>query len=498
MAFPIGAIVQLEREWTIQGFIGRGGLGAVFSTISNDGELYALKLIPKVPGANRELLFGDDLRGSVNVMPTVDSGEWRDYLVLVMPRARMSLRQLLDQVGKVEPSDALDVLIDVSEALVSLESRVVHRDIKPDNILLIGSRWNLADFGISKYAEATTADDTRKFARTAKYAAPEQWRFETATSATDVYALGVVAYEILAGHPPFDSDDESELRRQHLEGRPPKLPNTQVPLHSVIAECLIKAPGGRPSPQRLLAQLRSAHELPSPGSTVNLLQQANLVAVERKAERERAKSIQQSEYHRRDQLYRAARDSFGEMMTLVSASIRNAVPQVIEEYLGRDHTWRLNEATLVIQSPFMTEEPDSADRFSMPPFDIIAHGAVGIRIPRDRLDYEGRSHSLWYCDAKTKGEYRWFETAFMRSPLTAQQTTVRPYGMDPSPEAYRALAPIMDVIQCACPFTEIDGEKAHAFADQWLRWFGLAATGRLQSPSTMPEREPHDSWRRGD
>ena len=415
-----------------------------------------------------------------------------------MPCARMSLRQLLDQIGKLDPFDALEVLIDVSEALVSLEGRVVHRDIKPDNILLIGSRWNLADFGISKYAEATTADDTRKFARTAKYAAPEQWRFETATSATDVYALGVVAYEILAGHPPFDSDDESELRRQHLEDRPPKIPNIQVPLHSVISECLVKAPGGRSSSQRLLNQLRSVYELPSPDNSVNLLQQANLVAVERKAERERENSIQQSEYHRRDQLDQAGRDSFGDIMTLLNTSIRNSAPQVIEEDMGRDHSWRLNEATLIVQLPHMTGVPDSSDRVSKPPFDIIAHGAIGIRIPRDCLDYEGRAHSLWYCDAKTKGEYRWFETAFMRSPLTAQQTTVRPYDMDPSPDAYRALAPIVDVVQCAWPFTEIDGESAGAFADQWLLWFGLAATGRLQSPSTMPEREPRDSWRRGD
>ena len=413
-----------------------------------------------------------------------------------MPRARMSLRQLLDQTGKLDPFDALEVLIDISEALASLQGRVVHRDIKPDNILLLGSRWNLADFGISKYAEATTAADTRKFARTANYAAPEQWRFETATSATDVYALGVVAYEILAGQPPFESDDESEVRRQHLEDRPPKIRDIQVPLHSVISECLIKAPGARLSPQRLLTQLRSAYESPSADNTVNLLQQANLVAVERKAEREREKSVQQSEYHRRDELYQAAQDSFGDVMTLLNTSIRNAAPQVLEKDVGREHRWRLNEAMLIVQLPHMAGVPDSSDRFSRPPFDIIAHGAIGIRIPRDRLDYEGRAHSLWYCDAKVKGEYRWYETAFMRSPFVAQQTTVRPYDIDPSPEAYRALAPIMDVVQCAWPFTEIDGESARAFADQWLRWFGLAATGNLQSPSTMPERDPRGSWRR--
>jgi serine/threonine protein kinase len=67
----------------------------------------------------------------------------------------------------------------------------------------LDGRWCLADFGISRYAEATTAPDTRKLAWTPAYAAPEQWRAEPASAATDVYALGVIAYELLAGIRPF-------------------------------------------------------------------------------------------------------------------------------------------------------------------------------------------------------------------------------------------------------------------------------------------------------
>ena len=127
-----------------------------------------------------------------------------------MPEADKSLRIVLDQTGAFDPLDAIEVLLDIAKALVSLEGTVVHRDIKPDNILHFDGRWNLADFGISKYAGATTALDTQKFARTPAYAAPEQWRDETATGATDVYALGIIAYELLSGRVPFWSNDISE------------------------------------------------------------------------------------------------------------------------------------------------------------------------------------------------------------------------------------------------------------------------------------------------
>ena len=86
-----------------------------------------------------------------------------------------------------------------------MRGRVVHRDIKPANILLLDIRWCLADFGISRYAEATTISDTRKFNLTPAYAAPEQWRHATVTNATDGYAFGVVAYELFASKRPCQS-----------------------------------------------------------------------------------------------------------------------------------------------------------------------------------------------------------------------------------------------------------------------------------------------------
>ena len=72
-----------------------------------------------------------------------------------------------------------------------------------------------------------------------------------------------------------------------------------------------------------------------------------------------------------------------------------------------------------------------------------------------------------------------------------------PFDLDPTPEAFRALAPITDVIRCALPFTAIDRGEMGAFVAQWLDWFGQAALGELQHPGRLPERDPQGSWRRG-
>ena len=79
-----------------------------------------------------------------------------------MPLAERSLRHLVNErEGRLEPSEALEVVRDIATALADLDGRVVHRDLKPENVLLLADRWCLCDFGIARYADATTAPDTR-------------------------------------------------------------------------------------------------------------------------------------------------------------------------------------------------------------------------------------------------------------------------------------------------------------------------------------------------
>jgi serine/threonine-protein kinase len=111
--------IQLGRRWTLGNQIGRGGYGRVFEASDDGGILAAAKVIPKVPGADRELLFVD-LTGVHNVVPIIDSGEWKDNWVIVMPRATKSLRAHLTERRMIAAEEAVTILS---------ESRRLWRDL---------------------------------------------------------------------------------------------------------------------------------------------------------------------------------------------------------------------------------------------------------------------------------------------------------------------------------------------------------------------------------
>jgi serine/threonine-protein kinase len=127
---------------------------------------------------------------------------------------------------------------------------------------------------------------------------------------------------------------------------------------------------------------------------------------------------------------------------------------------------------------------------------VIAFAVVTIVIPADRFGYEGRSHSLYFCDARTQGEYGWFETAFMVSPLMARVSSQDPFALPPGEPAAKALSMAMTEYQVAWPFTELIAGETEEFVDRWVGWFAAGVEGRLARPSTMPERRADGSWRR--
>ncbi|HET9658496.1 MAG TPA: protein kinase [Kineosporiaceae bacterium] len=247
-------VLRLEREWRIGRRLGGGGLGQVYEATSPDGTAAAVKLVKKIPGAERELLFVD-LPGVRNVISVIDSGETADSWVIVMPKAQGSLRDRLNaDWGGLPLTDAVKALTDVAETLEDLQGSIAHRDLKPENVLYLDGKWCLADFGISRYAEATTAFQTFKGALTMAYAAPERWRNERATSAADIYALAVSGYELLTGDLPFDS---LNLKYHHLNSPPPDLPTTvPKPLAAVLRQGMAKNPAARPDATAMLTVLR--------------------------------------------------------------------------------------------------------------------------------------------------------------------------------------------------------------------------------------------------
>lgn len=488
-----GSKLTLNREWVVGKRIGKGGFGSVYA-VTSEGEEAAAKLVPKDPGADRELLFVD-LREIRNVVPIIDSGETAKEWVLVMPRAERSLREYLEARGEgLDLEEAISILTDVAVALADLDGKVVHRDLKPENILLLGSAWCLGDFGISRYAEATTAPDTRKFSLTREYAAPERWRAERATSATDVYSFGIMAHEMLAGARPFPGPSTEEYRDQHLHSDPPRLTGVTTPLASLIAECLYKAPGARPTPENVARRLEDAAAPPRSGGLAKL-REAHEEEVARRAEKARRESESRTEEAKRRELADSAGKAFVRIGDALRDSILEAAPAAQQQEGRGGWSLRLGPASLSLAGPERT--PQDPWHWDAPPFTVICHAGLDLRIPRDRYGYEGRSHSLWFCDAQNAGEFAWFETAFMLTPLRAARARQDPFGLDPGEAAAKALWTGMAEYQVAWPFTRPSLEDLDEFIDRWAGWFAAAARGELNHPSTIPERPPGGSWRRG-
>lgn len=451
-------------------------------------------MVPKAPGAKREFLFVN-FEGVRNVVPILDQGEIDDCWVLIMPKAAESLRKKLTRSGGKVPSvDAIAILNDVATALVDLEKKAVHRDLKPENILHLDGKWCLADFGISRYAEASTATDTHKFSMTPPYAAPEQWRAEHATSATDIYAFGCIACEILSGSVPFSGPRVEDLRHQHLHEAPAELKGVDAGVAALIHDCLRKSPGSRPSAAAVLARLAAVATTTTVSGGFARLKQANLNVVTEESEAERKASALRSEIERRKALLADSQAIWAQITGAVRREI--ATVATAARHLDTFDAWSavLNSATLELYKVQATER-NPWGNWQPPAFAVIAHATIRIKIPRDHWGYEGRGHSIWFCDAHEAGHYDWFETAFMITPMIQKSSSINPFPLDPCELSAKAVCNGLAEVQPAWPFTPLRQEAATEFIDRWIGWFADAATGKLHYPRTMPEKSPQNSWR---
>ena len=179
--------------------------------------------------------------------------------------------------GRFTPESATEILLQTANALQAAhDANVVHRDIKPENLLLASDGTaKLGDFGMALSLANGRAPDSGR-AGTPLYTAPEMWRGQPASVATDIYALGATYYYLIAGRPPFFAPDLQSLITEHLQRQVPDLQNAignSVPeCNSIVQRCLAKSPSDRyPSAREIswdargcLSKLRSGIKSPTP------------------------------------------------------------------------------------------------------------------------------------------------------------------------------------------------------------------------------------------
>ena len=445
----IQQIIQLSREWQIGDSIGEGGFGRVQE--ATDGQIEAAaKFVPKAQGADRDLL-AEELSHVPNVVPILDSGGFGNDYVIVMPRADYSLRDYMAGTDFDREKLVVEVLRDISECLAALDEQVVHRDIKPENILWLDRRWCLTDFGIARYAEATTAPDTRKHAMSPPYASPERWRNERATSASDLYSLGVVAYEIAAGYRPYDEPGPEDIwehyREQHLHAPVQPIDGVPQQLGSLIEECLYKAAGARPSAENVLARL---DRLPQQATSSGLaaLRDAHHSEVTRRAEVAREASERATEAERREHLTKAALQAYRLIVDEIATAFVGEAPAIEQVSDSGATLLRLGSAKLALSEPRVVQGREWTHEERL--FDVVATANIRLLQSTNHNSYKGRSHSLWYSDAKETGTYGWFETAFMQIFSSRRPVSLVAYGdpfaLDPDEASALALSPVVSGI----------------------------------------------------
>ncbi|MBV9690829.1 MAG: protein kinase [Ktedonobacteraceae bacterium] len=253
-------IEVLGERYQLQEPIGRGGMAVIYRGVdTHTNRTVAVKVLREIYSTDpkfvtrfqREAKAASSLKHP-HIVQVYDYGqsEGNYYIVMELVEGK-DLRRYLRSYGVLTPQRAMMIAHDVALGLGAAHRReIVHRDVKPQNIL-VGDDGSikLTDFGIAsvyKDLDAERLTTTGMTLGTVQYYAPEQAQGEIVSSAADVYALGIVMYEMLTGHTPFDGDTPVAVAMQHIQDPPlpPSQynPNITPALEEIILRCLEKVP----------------------------------------------------------------------------------------------------------------------------------------------------------------------------------------------------------------------------------------------------------------
>ena len=266
----LGSTYRIEQE------LGGGGMSRVFLAIETSlGRKVVIKVLPPEMAAgvnsdrfNREIRLSASLQHP-HIVPLITTGQAGDLLYYTMPFVEgESLRAKLTREGELPVGEAIRILLDVVDALGYAHAHgVVHRDIKPDNVLISGHHAVVTDFGVAKAVSASSGSSTLTSLGVAlgtpAYMAPEQAAADPHVDhRADLYAVGALAYEMLCGRPPFAGMTPQAVLAAHVTQVPDPVvahrPTVPGALNALIMRCLEKKAADRPQrAEELLAELQA-------------------------------------------------------------------------------------------------------------------------------------------------------------------------------------------------------------------------------------------------
>lgn len=262
--------MTLGGRYKLTDRIAIGGMGEVWKARDQVlGRLVAIKILKEEYTGNEGFLtrFRVEARHTAllnhaGIAGVFDYGEEEGSAYLVMELVPgPPLSTIIERDRKLDVDRTLSLIAQTARALAAAhEHGLVHRDVKPGNILVTPSgKVKITDFGIARLADQVPLTATGQVMGTAQYLAPEQATGQTATGSSDIYALGVIGYELLAGRRPFTGESQIAIALAQVNDAPPPLPETiPAPVRQLIMSMLAKDPAERPKNANALAEAAEA------------------------------------------------------------------------------------------------------------------------------------------------------------------------------------------------------------------------------------------------
>lgn len=465
-----------------------GGFGAVFAGTTEDHSPVAVKKLKMDANeaAHREMKIAEELIDGrySNIIPVFDCGldADSDSYFVVMAKADYSLQEHIVKNGPLTEEEAVKTILSIASGLVE-GSAFIHRDLKPGNILWHDNDWKIADYGIAKFYEYSTSLRTLKNYLTPQYAAPEQWNYETATHATDIYALGCISHTLLTGNPPFLGGND-EIKKDHLQKDPPVVGlHVSSKLQACISMMLRKHPGTRIKLDRLIKLLNSILENNKQDSGPNLvnLEKTGQQIAEQLASQEAQSLALEAEKRDRTQLAEGAHAILRKIVTELFEYIETAAPTArMDTY----HSIQLGQARLAFGlMDHIVVLPK--DKFTNSHWNVITSARISVK---QENPFYNPGFNLWYMDQTGDDNYRWYEVGYMMMRSASPGT--EPFYINQLADADYAAARIAHTCQIAWGPICIDDEDAKHFISRWIDIFDRAASGTLQPPTRLPLNKP--------